>query len=284
MSIESSKIIIYTFTSIIKIKFNFLIKNGKYQSLKGENIKHVLVNNIKSEKQLETILEDFYSNNQNILMFHFENDKLDNLEFISSFIERIEKEKKDEITKLFILIIHLKRSLTTPFKDIYLTNLSSFEQNFIDNLHGRDEEICDIIEKSINELYFSSLLNIEEEFLKNLYPAFVTIEYSTNNKELLKNLDPYYDKEFTSNQYIQMLINFILNDKDLKSLIIKTVINKIEEKENIFDVIFKNYNFEDKEFTYLLVKGLKDKFNQYLTKFIVNSEKYGYLSFHLKKS
>ena len=282
MRVESTKIIIYTFTSIIKIKFNFEIKNGKYKNLKGEKIKHILVNNIKSEKQLETILEDFYSNYQNILMFHFENDNLDNLEFISSFIERIEKEK-NETTKLFILIIHLKRSLTTPFNDIYLTNLSSYEQCFIDNLHGRDEEICDLIGKSINELYYSSLLNIEEEFLKNLYPAFFTIEYSTNNKELLKNLDPYYDKEFTSNQYIQMLIKFILNDKDLMKKIIKTVINKIEEKENIFDVIFKNYNFEDKGFTYLLEIGLKDKFNQYLTKFIVNSEKYGYLSFHFKK-
>ena len=122
-------------------------------------------------------------------MFHFENDNLDNLEFISSFIERIEKEKKEknETTKLFILIIHLKRSLTTPFKDIYLTNLSSYEQCFIDNLHGRDEEICDLIGKSINELY-SSLLNTEEEFLKNLYPAFFTIEYvdksSTSDKSI----------------------------------------------------------------------------------------------------
>ena len=270
MSIESSKIIIYTFSSIIKIKFNFEIKNEKYQILEGEKIKHVLVNNIKSEKQLETIVEDFYSNNQNILMVHFENDKLENLEFISSFLERIEKEKK-ESKKLFILIIHLKRSLTTPFKDIYLTNLSSYEQSFIDNLHGRDEEICDLIEKSHKELYFSSLLNIEEEFLKNLYPAFITIEYLTN------------DKDFISNQYIQELINFILDDKELMNSIINIVVNKIEEKENIFDIIFKNYNFEDKEFTYLLVKGLKDKFKQYLIKFIVNSEKYGFLSFHYKK-
>ena len=96
MNIENSKIIIYTFTSLIKIKFNFEIENEKYQTIIGEEIKHILVNNIKSERQLEIILDDFYFNNQKVLMFHFENENLDNLEFISCFIERMEKEKEEK--------------------------------------------------------------------------------------------------------------------------------------------------------------------------------------------
>ena len=49
------KIIIYTFTSLIKIKFNFEIENEKFQTIIVEEIKHILVNNIKLERQLEII-------------------------------------------------------------------------------------------------------------------------------------------------------------------------------------------------------------------------------------
>ena len=49
------KIIIYTFTSLIKIKFNFEIENEKFQTIIVEEIKHILLNNIKLERQLEII-------------------------------------------------------------------------------------------------------------------------------------------------------------------------------------------------------------------------------------
>ena len=63
--IKHSKNIIYTFNSIIKIHFNFEINNPKYGKIRGEEIKHVLVKNIKSERDLEKILDDFYLNVQN---------------------------------------------------------------------------------------------------------------------------------------------------------------------------------------------------------------------------
>ena len=65
INVESSKNVIYIFTSIIKIKFNFEIINNSYGEIKGEEIKHVLVKNIKSERDLEKILDDFYLNVQN---------------------------------------------------------------------------------------------------------------------------------------------------------------------------------------------------------------------------
>ncbi len=217
INVKSSKNVIYTFTSIIKIKFNFEIINNTYGQIKGEEIKHVLVKNIKSERDLEKIVDDFYLNIQNLLMVHFEKDDLENLEFISSFIERIEKEKNigNKNEKLFLIIIHLKRSINNPFKEIFISNLSSYEQSFVDNLHGRDEEIYDLIDKTQKELFSSSLINVEEEFLNNIYSAFTKIEY-------------IFEDKTNPNQFIQNNINILLNDNELKKYIIEKIINKIE--------------------------------------------------------
>ena len=95
--------------------------------------------------------------------FSFETDDLQNLEFISNYIERIEKDKYIENAKLFLLIIHLKRSLTEPFKNLFLSNLSSYSQSF--------------------ELFYSSLINVEDEFSKNIFSIFMTIEYILEDKD-----------------------------------------------------------------------------------------------------
>ena len=90
--------------------------------------------------------------------------------------------------------------------------------------------------------------------------AFTKIEY-------------IFEDNTIPNQFIQNNISILLNNNELKKYIIEKIINKIEEKEKIYDSIFKNHDFEDKEFTSMIVKELKEKFNEYLIKFIVNSEK-----------
>ena len=172
-------------------------------------------------------------------MIHFENDDLENLEFISSFIERIEKEKNIENRneKIFLIIIHLKRSINNPFKEIFMSNLSSYEQSFVDNLHGRDEEIYDLIEKTQKELFSSSLINVEEEFFNNIYSAFTKIEY-------------IFEDNTIPNQFIQNNISILLNNNELKKYIIEKIINKIEEKEKFMTqyskiIILKIKNFID---------------------------------------
>ena len=269
---EESKNIIYTFTSILKNNFNFEIINNKFGKITGNNINNIIVKNIKSERTLEKTLDDFYYSNQIVCMIHFEADvDLDNLEFISNYIERIEKDKFVEKNKIFLIIIHLKRSLTEPFKESFLTNLSSYNQSFIDNLEGRDEEIYDILGKTQKELFYSSLINIEDEFLNNIYSIFTTIEYIFEEK----NINP--------NQYIQENINILLSNNELKKNIIERVVDKITKEEKIFDSIFRNQNFDDKEFVSMIIKELKEKFIYYLSKFIVNSEKIGFIYFHSKQ-
>ena len=271
INVEESKNIIYTFTSILRNNFKFELINNKFGKIIGNDINNIIVKNIKSERTLEKTLDDFYYNNQIVCMIHFETDDLENLEFISNYIERIEKDKYKEKNKIFLIVIHLKRSLTEPFKESFLTNLSSYNQSFVDNLEGRDEEIYNILGKTPEELYYSSLINVEDEFLNNIYPIFTTIEYLFEEK----NINP--------NQFIQDNINILLSNNELKKNIIETVVKKIAKQENIFDSIFRNQNFEDKEFVSMIVKELKEKFIFYLFKFIVNSEKIGFIYFHSKQ-
>ena len=272
INVEQSKNIIYTFTSILRSNFKFEIKNYKFGEITSDHIMNIIEKNIKSERILEKALDDFYYNNQKICMIHFEADDLENLEFISNYIERIEKDKISENNKLFLIIIHLKRSLADKFKDSFLTNLSSYNQIFIDNLEGRNEEIYDILGKTQKELFYSSLINVEEEFLQNIYHIFTTIEYIFENKD--------NNNIINSNQFIQENINTLLSNHALKQIIIDRVVDKISEQEKIFDSIFRNQNFEDKEFVSMIIKELKEKFNLYLFKFIVNSEKIGFIYFH----
>ncbi len=151
-----------------------------------------------------------------------------------------------------------------------MSNLSSYKQTFIDNLHGRDEEIYDLIGKTEKDLFYSSLINVEKEFEKKIYSIFTTIEYI------------FEDKTIIPKEYIQKIINVLLKDNELRKDIINTIINKISEKEKIYDSIFRNHNFEDKAFISMIVKELKEKFYEYLLKFIVNSEKCGYIFFKSK--
>ena len=272
---NNSKNVIYTYTSIIKLKFNFEIEHNIFGLLKGNNIKHILINVIQSERELEIILEDFYlSEDQNIIMFHFNGKELENLEFVSSYIERIEKEKEKEsekeIKKLFLIIIHLKRSNTEPFNQSFLSNLSSYSQIFIDNLFGRNEEIYEYLGKNQLDLYNSSLINVEEEFRKNIYAAFITIKYT-------------FDFDMPINTYRDNIITSILNDNNLIKEICDKIVEKINLNVNIYDIIFKNYNFEqESDFISMLIKELKWEFLKFLYKFIVNSEKKGILQFYSK--
>ena len=268
INVEHSKNIIYTFTSILKSNFKFEIINNKFGKLTDKDVINIIDKNLKSERTLEKLLDDFYSNNQKICLIHFEANYLDNLEFISNYIERIEKDKNSENNnKIFLIIIHLKRSLTEHFPELFLTNLSSYNQSFIDNLDGRDEEIYDFLGKTQKELFFSSLINVENEFLNNIYHIFTTIEYICENKS--DNINQHKKN-----------INILLSNNELKKNIIEIVVDKISEQEKIFDSIFRNHNFDDKEFILMIIKELKEKFALYLFKFIVNSEKKGFIYFH----
>ena len=279
--------IIYTFTSIISSKkIKFEVNNEKFGIIKVENIEHLHGNLIRSERQFETNIIDFYEGRNSLLIIHLEESDSQNLEYILMFLERFEKEKSLNKKKLIVILIHLLRGKEEFNKDIFVPNLSGLEQTFVDNLSGKNISITEIMGKSIRELYNNEkLINIDELFKNELFICFQKIDYS------------FQDKEVNQNDYIDKIIKKILNDKNLMNKIKGRIIQEIEkiqnikdendddrkkakkEKGNIFDNIFENNSFESRsDFISLLVNEMEQKFTNYLTKFIVNSEKQSILS------
>ena len=274
--------VVYTFTPIFRsIKFNFNVKNEIFGEIKGEEIKNIYINIIKTEHQFEMEISDFYESNKKLLLIHFEEEDCQNLEFVIIFLERIEKENESNnfIKKMIIILNHLKRKKEEFNKDIFVPNLSSFEQTFIDNLSGKEVLISELMNKNIRELYENTnLINIDKIYKTELYYSFQKIQYL------------FQDNSIEQNIYIEKIINKILNDPYLMMTIKKKIIEQIEsnqtlqEKENeqnnnIYDNIFENNTFEiNKDFISMLNTELEQQFIKYLTIFIVNSEKQTILS------
>ena len=283
--------VIYTFTSTVRSnKFKFEVDNELFGVINTKNLKNIYINLVRTERQLEIDISDFYDSESKLLLVHFEEKDAQNLEFIIMFLKRFEKEKElnNLKKKIIIIIIHLTRKKEEYNKDIFVPTLSGFEQTFIDNLYGKDFLITEIMEQNIIDLYNkSNLVNVDELFKSELYPCFQKIDYS------------FQDKAIEQKDHIERIINKILEDNEISEKIKKRIINEIErihneqedneiknnlkEKNNIFDNIFENNSFETtNDFISILSSELEQKFTKYLTKFIVNGEKQSILSSLIK--
>ena len=182
--------IIYTFTPTVRsTKFYFEVENELIGKINGVNIKYIYINLIKTERQLEIEISDFYDSENKLMIINFEESDSSNLEFVLTFLERIKKEKNSENQrkKIFIILIHLQRKKEPYNLDIFTPNLSGYEQTFIDNLFGKDILISNIINQSIKELYANTkLINVHELFNEELFYCFQKIEYQFQDNTIEK--------------------------------------------------------------------------------------------------
>ena len=89
-----------------------------------------------------------------------------------------------------------------------MSNLSSYSQIFIDNLFGRNEEIYEYLGKNQLDLYNSSLINVEEEFRKNIYAAFITIKYTF---DFNMSINTYRDRDNIITSILNLnLLHFVV--------------------------------------------------------------------------
>ena len=183
--------VIYTFTPIIiSNKFNFELINDTFGEIKGQNLKNLYINLIKTERQLEMEITEFYDSISKLLLIHFEENDAQNLEFVTMFLERFEKEKElnNLESKVIVILLHLSRKKEEYNKDIFIPSLSGFEQTFIDNLFGKDILISDIMQQKIIEIYNQNILvNINEIFKNELFYCFQKIKYLFQDKSTDQN-------------------------------------------------------------------------------------------------
>jgi len=160
-SMKYRKNLIYTFSNFQQFEESlFFNKSDKIKTtLLGDisrvNIKEIKINSLNSENELETQLENIYSNNENVIkivVFKFAPNETMFINYIDFFIENFIKEKNyiDENNKIvYIFLIHIDRIFDEDEKDpnkkdLILKNQlkktislsSDFYQVFIDDLNG----------------------------------------------------------------------------------------------------------------------------------------------------
>ena len=104
--------VIYTFTPTVRSnKLNFEVNNEIFGIINCENLKNIYINLIRKERQLEMDIADFYDSESKLLVIHFEENDAPNLEFVTIFLKRFEKEKElNNLDKKIIVILnHLSR-------------------------------------------------------------------------------------------------------------------------------------------------------------------------------
>ena len=168
-------------------------------------------------------------------------------------------------SKVILFIIHLKRKkkdnnenkegYTIIHNEYLLSHLTKWRQFFIDNLNGKEIKIKEVFVSSNIELFNNNnLINLEEEFKKDLCHAFTFISY--NIKINFSNID--------NDDYFQKVCYLINKDNKLKKIIQKLIKNKIKNiEDNIIMKVSTDYNFEDDnvDFISILIKYMKSIYN-----------------------
>ena len=287
-NIKTNKHIIYTFSNILDSIFGLKneikkIENKIYGDFKKETTRNIFVDQYNSERGIDEIIFEFYTNESfNLCVFHFDVYDCVHLNHINYLIENNENSLKNIDTKLkvIIFIIHLKRIIINNennnnekiHNEYLISHLTEWKQFFIDNLNGIDISIKKIFESSNIELFYNKdLIDINEEFTKDLYHAFTFISYNFKiNFSDIKN-----------EEYIEKVCEFINNNEKLKLTIQNLIKNKLKTiKDNILMKIFTDYNFEDNDVDLIsvIIKYLKSIYNMQLINTLIQLEKYNILS------
>ena len=248
----TQKNIVYTFSGYLEdfIEESDIINNNSVGEIKRKNIKTILLNSVKSERDFETNIDDYLEEeNLKVCIIKFLPGEGTFMNYIKYFIENKMNEKENCDKKIFVFIVYMSRIFIKEMNEIdkktlkekeefnqkilveTLSNLSGYYQIFIDNLNG-DSNIK--IEKILNmkrtEL-FKKLINPDEELSKNIYTSISYMQYNI--------IAPY--KGLSRENYVEKLIGLISSNKRLRDLINKTIFeHSFKDDQDIITKIFKS--------------------------------------------
>ena len=248
---ENMKNVIYTFSNNLDIIENIKNINNKILGeINIENIKQLKISSIKSENEFEKEIDDFFEKNQYLICFiNFNANEGTYLNYIKFFTENKEKDyflnKKDEDDKpkkAFIFIVHLVRIFDSELKDIKnktpkekkkikrkilketISNLSGYYQIFIDNLNGVDDLNFENLIKLKGIQLYEKCLDFDYALRRNIYTSLSYMKFNI----------PFNIGELNENTYVNKLISYISNDKELKDNINNCIKNQMTSQKEDF--------------------------------------------------
>ena len=299
-TMNNYKNIIYTFSNNLEdMKNIYGINNELVGIIERDSIKQIIISSIKCEKDLEAEIDNFFNEkNYKICIIKLMPYEGSLMSYLKYFIENKEKDlgDKNNSQKAFIFIVYMARVLKKDLKDIdkkslkeqieikkkvmdeSLSHLSEYYQVFIDNLNGNENlKIEKIMNMNQNEL-FKALVNPDEELCSSI---FTTISYMNYNI-----IAPY--KGLNGDNYVDLLIKFIYNNKRLRDLINECIFSKsLNKEEDIINKIFKDKNsFDEKgiEIISVIKKYLSKLYTSQLNLLYFKSEKEQFFSSLLSNS
>ena len=289
---ENPRNVIYTFSNIDEPLLSRI--EGEFETkmlgkINKSNIKEIQISSLSAENELEAELEKIYLDEEDknkIIVFKFNPYETDIMNYVQYFIENHIKEKNyvDEnknMQKVFIFSVHMNRIYDEDKKDPkkkkyikrnelgdIISHLSNFYQIFIDNLNGEDISIVDIIHFKDEEL-FRKCINVNDEFLKNIYTAFSYFSYSFTMK--IKDID--------KDNYRKKIIEYLKDQGELRKLIIGSILRQNNKQNILGEVLKKNYFIRDDiGIIQVIQRYISILFTDNLTQFVFKSEKDNFLS------
>ena len=300
MNKDIKKYIIYTFSNVSNI--SELYKNENNTDF---NFVEEIVGSIKSEEEIDKLLNTYYNSINSFLILHYREEDIDKLEYITYKISQYEADNSSKISdsKYIIFIVHLKRKLLKEINEKekeekfkneiqyhnFLLNLEEtddkrnyYEHIFIDNLLSKDKYFIDFILERKNDYdSLKSLLNLDYFIEKYIYIIFTYFSYSFFNENQIINKSNYIKKiiieltKFRNDDNNNEIINYL--KEAIKKLIIKESSFNIN---NIIPKIYVSNAFQENDIDcFEILKSYIYSLLKSLFLYIVNIlEKYNFLS------
>eukprot|EP00833_Pecoramyces_ruminatium_P001485 jgi/Orpsp1_1/1175517/evm.model.c7180000054188.1 len=154
-------------------------------------------------------------------------------------------------------------------KEYLISHLSDWKRFFIDNLNGFDINIRYLLNKNTSNIDLfnnEDLIKLNDEFSKDFFNAFKYIKYNFK----IKFISIKYDK------YIKNINDLFKRNEEIRNIFDISILNKIKhiKKEKIIKNIYKNYNFDenDQDFISIIIKYMKQIYNNILIKTLIQFE------------
>ena len=290
-TMKNPKNVIYSFTSIdepLLINVNNDFETEMFGKINKNEIRDIQICSLSAENEVESELEKLYLDEGNrikIVVFRFNPDETDIMNYINYLIENYFKEKnyeEKENKKAFIFSVHMNRIFEADKKDPKkenfiqrnelgetISHLSDFYQIFIDNLNGEDLSLIDLMKLKDEEL-FRSCLDLDKEFMIGIYDAFSYFKYDFILKIPGLDIDNYPLK----------IVKYLEAQKDLRESIINCILRQKNKKKEIFSEILKNnyISRDDIDIISVIKRYLSELFRDNLTQFVFKTEKDHFLS------
>ena len=267
--LDKNKVIIYTFSKVTENIFveGKNIKN-KFGTFNKSSVKTEMIESIKSENDLISLLKEFFNlNNKNLLILRFSENDLHKVNSVNYVINSFEKDIKNKKNKLIIFIIHKQRHKKSQENKKINSDLISFindeyYQIFIDNLNGdKNLEFCKLISNESDSLTQDFIKAINGQFVdKKIYNILNYLKF-----EIL-----YQTKDFNSENCISIIAKKIIENKNLKELILKNIEKQGKSIKGIIKEVFISEINEvfDVDFIEVIYSKLNANFYMYLLNII----------------